>query len=126
MALDRAPKDLAKQNSGALQDEVVDKTLGNTKPSDLVTNVPDAKVFGDPEAWVLLSKAYSQAEGWMHSTKAYQIPRVGVVLQTISQQRNPDRSYGICQSTTFVPGAKIQVTGTDAAGNVTGRSLTHV
>ena len=56
----------------------------------------------------LLSKASSQREGWMKSTKAMQVPG-GCVVQVTTQQRNPDGSYALAEAITFVPGVIIHV-----------------
>lgn len=99
------------------------KTFTNTSAEDVKANVPDVKFYGDPDAWKLIVKAYSQKEGWMHSTKALEVDRVGVVIQTLSQQRNPDGTYGLCQATVFLPGVRIFE---ETIGKETRRSLRHV
>ena len=55
----------------------------------------------------LLCKASSDAEPWMKSTKACEIPGVGCVVQVTTQQRNLDGSYAVAEAVTFVPGVKI-------------------
>lgn len=82
---DPAPKDLTVINAG-----------------ELPAKVPDAEVFGDPNAWTLVCKASSQAQGWMKSTKRMAV-QGGAIFQTETQQRNPDGSYALSQATVFVP-----------------------
>jgi len=74
--------------------------------------VKDIVVFGDCDLFQLLSKASSDKEGWMKSTKAMETP-VGCLVRVTTQQRNPDGSYAVAEALTFVPGVKIQ---SNAAG----------
>ena len=86
---------------------MTEKTLHNSDISGARVNVPDIKVVGNGDAFQLLCKASSQAEGWMKSTKAMEIAAVGCVVQVTTQQKNPDGSYAIAEALTFVPGARI-------------------
>ena len=83
------------------------KTLHNTDVNGAKKNVPDIVVFGDGDMFKLLSKASSEREGWMKSTKAMEIPGVGCVIQVTTQQRNPDGSYAVAEAATFVPGVML-------------------
>ena len=83
------------------------KTLHNTDVRGAQKNVPDITVFGNGDMFKLLSKASSEKEGWMKSTKAMEIPGVGCVVQVTTQQRNPDGSYSLAEAVTFVPGVTI-------------------
>jgi len=78
------------------------KTFHNTDAAKAKNNVPDIKVFGNGNMFKLLSKASSQKEGWMKSTKAMQIANVGCVVQVTTQQGN-----NISEALTFVPDVKI-------------------
>ena len=84
-----------------------EKTLGNTTASKARENVKDIQFWGDGDTFKLISKASSQAEGWMKSTKAMASPDVGCVVQVTTQQRNPDGSYAVAEAVTFVPGVRI-------------------
>jgi len=46
------------------------KTLHNTDANGASKNVSDIKFFGDGDGFQLISKASSEKEGWMKSTKA--------------------------------------------------------
>ena len=83
------------------------KTLHNTDVNGAHKNVPDITVFGNGDLFKLLSKASSEKEGWMKSTKAMEIPEVGCVVQVTTQQRNPDGSYSVAEAVTFVPGVML-------------------
>ena len=83
------------------------KTLHNTDVNGARKNIPDITVFGDGDMFKLLSKASSEKEGWMKSTKAMAILGVGCVVQVTTQQRNPDGSYSLAEAVTFVPGVTI-------------------
>lgn len=85
----------------------MEKTLHNSDVSGARKNVADLQTFGNGDTFQLLFKASSQAEGWMKSTKAMEVPRLGCVVQVTTQQRNPDGSYSIAEAVTFVPGASI-------------------
>lgn len=80
---------------------------------------PDLELFGDPDMWLLISKASSARGGWMRSTKALQIPGVGCLVQVSTQ-----RDGNVAESVTFVPG--IEVAEDRAAdGKISGRRLIH-
>lgn len=83
-----------------------DKTLHNSDISGAHKNVPDISVVGNGDMFRLLCKASSQAEGWMKSTKAMEVPG-GCVVQVTTQQRNPDGSYAVAEALAFVPGVII-------------------
>lgn len=83
------------------------KTLDNTSIADVKTATSDVKVFGNGDAWKLMSKASSQLDGWMKSTKGLEIEGLGCVVQVTTQQRNPDGSWSIAEAATFVPGTKL-------------------
>lgn len=78
------------------------KTLKNTDADAASKNVKDIVFFGDGNTFKLISKASSQNEGWMKSTKAMQIDRVGCVLQVTTQQGD-----NIAEALSFIPGVKI-------------------
>ena len=81
-----------------------EKTLHNSDISGAKKNVPDIIVYGNGDLFKLLSKASSQREGWMKSTKVMEIPHVGCLVQVTTQQRNPDGSYAVAEALQFVPG----------------------
>ena len=83
---------------------ITEKTLHNSDVSGAKKNVPDIVVYGNGDLFKLLSKASSQREGWMKSTKAMEIPHVGCLVQVTTQQRNPDGSYAVAEALQFVPG----------------------
>lgn len=103
------------------------KKMGITDINGARANVKDIVVFGNGDMFKLLSKASSEKEGWMKSTKAMEIPGVGCVVQVTTQQRNqaqttflgnlaklvfgdkfkPEISYTVAEALTFVPGATI-------------------
>lgn len=86
------------------------KSLHNSCSNTAKKNVPDIKTFGKSDLFVLISKASSEKEGWMKSTKAMEIEGTGCVIQVTTQQRNADGSYALAEALTFVPGAKIAET----------------
>jgi hypothetical protein len=88
------------------------KTLHNSNISGAKKNVPDIRTYGNGDLFKLLSKASSEKEGWMKSTKAMEVYN-GCVVQVTTQQRNPDGSYAVAEAITFVPDVKIK---SNAAG----------
>ena len=84
----------------------MDKTLGNTCANGASKNVKDIVFWGNGDTFKLISKASSQNEGWMKSTKAMQVGNY-VVVQVTTQQRNPDGSYSVAEALTTVPNAVI-------------------
>jgi hypothetical protein len=97
--------------------ETTGKTLGNTTASQAKDNVKDIVFWGNGDTFKLISKASSQNEGWMKSTKAMQIDDVGCVVQVTTQQ-----GQNVAEAVTFVPGVKIQEV-SDYEGKVTSRRL---
>lgn len=89
------------------------KSLHNTDSDGAKKNVKDIVFFGDGDTFKLISKASSEKEGWMKSTKAMEIVGVGCVVQTTTQQRNPDGSYSLTDAVTFVPNCGISETKND-------------
>ena len=83
------------------------KTLHNSDISGARQNVKDIRVVGNGDLFKLLSKASSEEEGWMKSTKAMQIGNQGCLVQVTTQQRNPDGSYAVAEALTFVPDVNI-------------------
>ena len=84
----------------------MNKTLGNTCANGATKNVKDIVFWGNGDTFKLISKASSEAEGWMKSTKAMQAG-TSVVVQVTTQQRNPDGSYSLAEALTTVPNATI-------------------
>jgi hypothetical protein len=89
------------------------KSLHNTDSNGAKKNVKDIVFFGDGDTFKLISKASSENEAWMKSTKAMEITGVGCVVQTTTQQRNPDGSYSLTDAVTFVPNCGISETKND-------------
>lgn len=101
------------------------KTLGNTCANGATKNVKDIIFWGNGDLFQLISKASSQNEGWMKSTKAMDVG-VGVVVQVTTQQRNIDGSYSIAEAITFVPGVEILVQCSELKGEVTSRRIVPI
>jgi hypothetical protein len=83
------------------------KSLHNTTANGATKNVKDIQFWGNGDAFQLICKASSEAEGWMKSTKAMKAGS-GVVVQVTTQQRNPDGSYAVAEAVTFVPHCHIE------------------
>jgi len=99
-----------------------EKSLHNTTANGARKNVKDIQFWGDGDTFKLISKASSEAEGWMKSTKAMQAGR-NVVVQVTTQQRNPDGSYSIAEALTTVPNSIIvEVSGSNG---VVSRSIQY-
>ena len=94
--------------------------MGNNDASGTKKNVPDVKFWGDGDMWKLISKAWSNEEGWMKSTKAMEIEGVGCLVQVTTQNEEMP-----AEAVTFVPGVRIQET-KDEEGNVTARKLVKI
>ena len=96
------------------------KTLKNTDASGASKNVKDIVFWGDGDTFKLISKASSQNEGWMKSTKAMQIDRVGCVLQVTTQQGD-----NVAEALSFVPGVRVYEEFNDE-GVVISRSIVKI
>jgi hypothetical protein len=79
------------------------KTYGNTSASKAEENVRDIKFWGNGDTWKLISKAWSEEEEWLKSTKALEIKSIGCLLQVSTQ--NEDL---IAEAVTFVPNVRIK------------------
>ncbi|MDD5359501.1 MAG: hypothetical protein PHI02_04445 [Sulfurovaceae bacterium] len=99
----------------------IEKTLGNTCANGATKNVKDIVFWGDGDLFKLISKASSENEGWMKSTKAMQCGD-DVVVQVTTQQRNPDGSYVVAEALTTVQNACIEEK-EDAKGVITSRYI---
>lgn len=75
-----------------------EKTLDNVDSESAQENVSDIEFVGNPDAWVLVSKAWSNNENWMKSTKAMNVPN-GVLVQVTTQQGD-----NVAEALSFVPG----------------------
>lgn len=78
------------------------KTLGNTKADQAKDNVKDIKFYGDGDTFKCISKAWSEKEGWMKSTKAMNVPS-GIVVQVSTQQGD-----NVAEAVCFVPGCRVE------------------
>ena len=99
------------------------KSLHNTTANGAKKNVKDIQFWGDGDTFRLISKASSESEGWMKSTKAMPAGN-SVVVQVTTQQRNPDGSYSIGEALTTVPDAIISEY-LDADDKVVHRTITQ-
>ncbi len=81
---------------------MTEKTLKNSDISGARVNVKDIKVFGNGDMFQLLCKAHSEAEGWMKSTKAMEIPGRGCIVQVTTQQGD-----NVAEALVHVPGVKV-------------------
>jgi len=83
-----------------------EKSLHNTTSNGAKENVKDIQFWGDGDTFLLISKASSESEGWMKSTKAMPAGN-SVVVQVTTQQRNPNGTYSITDALTTVDNAII-------------------
>lgn len=95
----------------------MEKTFKNTTSDGATKNVRDIKFWGDGDMFKLLSKAWSEEEKWMKSTKAMYIKGAGCVVQVTTQQGD-----NVAEAVTFVPGVFIEEI-KDSDGNIIGRKL---
>jgi len=103
----------------------MEKTLTNTTASQAKENVKDIVFWGDGNTFKLISKASSQNEGWMKSSKAMEIEGVGCVVQVTTQQKGVDGTYAVAEAVTFVPGVRIEDS-MDATGTPVSRKLVKI
>jgi len=128
------------------------KTLYNSNTSTATKNVKDIVFWGNGDTFKLISKASSEEEGWMKSTKAMEIEGVGVVIQVTTQQRGLqgrryllvkeiaerygeadkpaweevlETDWDVAEALTFVPGSKIEEQ-RDDFGVVTSRKIVKI
>ena len=96
------------------------KSLHNTCTNGASKNVKDIIFWGNGDTFKLISKASSELESWMKSTKAMQAG-TSVVVQVTTQQQNIDGTYSIAEALTTVSNAIIVEHFTD--GIVTSRTI---
>ena len=82
------------------------KTLKNSDSFGARKNVADLVVVGNGDMFQLLCKAYSEAEGWMKSTKAMKVIG-GCLVQVTTKQKNIDLTYSVAEALAYVPGVTI-------------------
>lgn len=107
-------------NFAELSKDEEGKTLDNTTAEQAKDKVADIKFWGDGDTFKLISKASSEKEKWMKSTKAMAVAKLGCVVQVTTQQGD-----NVSEAVVFVPGASIIET-KDAEGNVIKRELGSV
>ena len=100
------------------------KSLHNTCSNSATKNVKDIIFWGNGDTFQLISKASSEAEGWMKSIKAMKCGK-DVVIQVTTQQKNPDGSYSVAEALTTAHNKKIVET-TDQNGNVVSRTIEEI
>ena len=96
------------------------KSLHNTCANRATKNVKDIVFWGNGDTFKLISKASSESESWMKSTKAMQAGE-SVVVQVTTQQQNIDGTYSIAEALTTVTNAIIVEHFTE--GVVTSRTI---
>lgn len=79
------------------------KTLNVSAFNEAKKAIPDVQNVGDGDQWKLLSKAWSNAEGWMKSTKALEVPGHGCIVQVTTQQ-----GENVAEALVWVPGVKVE------------------
>lgn len=89
---------------------MAEKTFSNSDQAVTASNVPDLQVVGDGDLFQVITKAWSDSEGWMKCTKALEIKGLGCLIQVTTQQRNPDGTNALAEALTFVPGVKLDYT----------------
>lgn len=99
------------------KEDEMEKTLNNTKASQAQDNVKDIQFYGDGDLFKCLSKAWSEKEGWMKSTKAMNVPH-GVVIQVTTQQGD-----NIAEALTYVPGCHVEAVDDDEYAILEGSEL---
>ena len=82
------------------------KPVDVTSTDDARKKVSDIEVVGNPDVWQLICKTSSKSQSWMRSTKAMDIPGLGVVLQCSTQSLGYNPAEAMC----FIPGARIVMT----------------
>ena len=90
------------------------KTLDITDIKGARATIPDINVFGNGDLFALMSKASSESQGWMKSTKVMPIEGGGAVVQVSTQQKNPDGSYAVAEALAYVPHVVVML---DEKGN---------
>jgi len=105
------------------------KTLNNSDVYGARKQVKDLEVFGDGDMFKLLSKASSEKEGWMKSTKAMEVQGLGCVVQVTTQQTTWDmekdmpKGDAVAEALCWVPGVTIVETWEEAERKDTGKMV---
>ena len=102
-----------------------EKTLKNTELDGAKKNVSDLVTWGFGDMFLLMSKAHSQEEGWMKSTKGV-FTGNGVLVQVTTQQRNPDGSYAVAEALSFVPNVFLNENRDPETDVVVGRYISDI
>lgn len=78
-----------------------ERPMGITNPEEAKAVVSDIVVAGNPDAWKVISKASSESQQWMKSTKGM-ITEAGVLVQVTTKEKGQ-----IAEALTFIPGARM-------------------
>lgn len=81
--------------------EAQERPMGITNPEEAKAAVSDIVVAGDPNAWKVISKASSESQQWMKSTKGM-VTENGVLVQVTTKEKGQ-----IAEALTFIPGARM-------------------
>jgi hypothetical protein len=81
--------------------EVQERPMGITNPEEAKAAISDIVVAGDPNAWKVISKASSESQQWMKSTKGM-VTETGVLVQVTTKEKGQ-----IAEALTFIPGARM-------------------
>ena len=88
-----------KKNHPDLKEQ--ERPMGITNPEEAKAAVSDIIVVGDPNAWKVISKASSESQQWMKSTKGM-VTETGVLVQVTTKEKGQ-----IAEALTFIPGARM-------------------
>lgn len=95
----RAPKNNPRRTENMDDIEPRDGTITST--ASAASKLHDLMVVGDPDVWFIIAKAASKAGGFLHVTKAMNVP-YGVIVDIYSET-----AAGASRSSLLVPGAQV-------------------
>jgi hypothetical protein len=78
------------------------RSLGVSSPEEAKAAFSDLIIVGEPDTWIVVAKASSESAGFMKTTKKMAVPG-GSIYQMETQQKAPDGSWALSQSSVFVP-----------------------
>ena len=86
---------------------MTERTLTNTSAAGAKAANPSVVFVGNRDLWHLLSEASSEAQGWIKSSKAMEIPGVGCVVRVTTREEDAMGAVSVAEALTFVPGVEI-------------------
>lgn len=83
------------------------RSLGITSTYQAIREIPDLKRDGNPNLYRMLGKASSEKQGFMRTTKAFEIEGCGVFVLCCTNQAGGNGGRAVSETSEYIPGVKL-------------------